>query len=95
MVTVAGVPAAAVFTTVHGTELRVRNAVAMSHDLVNLAVPVGLNWNLQSQTATHRAPPSATCKSSVPTTVSGQAAAFSDPSTDTSEIVFNTCEAIW
>jgi hypothetical protein len=30
------------------TALRARNDLAMSHELVNFAVPVGLNWNEQS-----------------------------------------------
>src|SRR5262245_44054872 len=35
-------------TTSYGTELRVRKDVAISQDVVNFAVPTGLNWNLQS-----------------------------------------------
>ena len=45
--TFATVPAGA-STVVALTELRASSALAMSHELVNFAVPVGLNWNEQS-----------------------------------------------
>src|SRR5512134_902428 len=45
--TEATVPAGA-STVVALAELRARSALAMSQELVNFAVPVGLNWNEQS-----------------------------------------------
>src|SRR5688500_17799787 len=44
ILTLAMVPLGAL-TVVAFTELRASNALAMSHEFVNLAVPVGLNWN--------------------------------------------------
>src|SRR6266852_2411035 len=47
ILTLATVPPGAL-TVVAFTELRASSALAMSQEFVNLAVPVGLNWNEQS-----------------------------------------------